>query len=113
MGAFEFTGLAPGDHVLTANLFGYAAREVPVTVRAGAVETVRIVRPGARTRSPTSGPTGPSDVLGAPLHRCSDTGGSDASQRRELVGGLDWWKRDGYATEGAGARAGTEIACGC
>ena len=32
---------------------------------------------------------------------------------RELMGGLDWWKRDGYATEGAGAQAGTEIACGC
>ena len=32
---------------------------------------------------------------------------------RELMGGLDWWKRDGYATEGAEARAGTEIACGC
>lgn len=32
---------------------------------------------------------------------------------RELIGGLDWWKRDGYATEGAEARAGTAIACGC
>ena len=32
---------------------------------------------------------------------------------RELMGGLDWWKRDGYATEGAEARAGTGIACGC
>ena len=32
---------------------------------------------------------------------------------RELMGGLDWWKRDGYATEGAGAQAGTEITCGC
>ena len=32
---------------------------------------------------------------------------------RELMGGLDWWKRDGYATEGIGAQAGTEIACGC
>jgi rhodanese-related sulfurtransferase len=32
---------------------------------------------------------------------------------RELMGGLDWWKRDGYATEGFGAQAGTEIACGC
>lgn len=32
---------------------------------------------------------------------------------RELMGGLDWWKRDGYATEGVGAQAGTEIACGC
>ncbi len=29
------------------------------------------------------------------------------------MGGLDWWKRDGYATEGHEARAGTEIACGC
>ena len=29
------------------------------------------------------------------------------------MGGLDWWKRDGYATEGAGAQAGTEITCGC
>ena len=32
---------------------------------------------------------------------------------RELMGGLDWWKRDGYATEGADARAGTEVSCGC
>ena len=32
---------------------------------------------------------------------------------RELMGGLDWWKRDGYATEGAEARTGTEVACGC
>ena len=32
---------------------------------------------------------------------------------RELMGGLDWWKRDGYATAGDGARAGTEITCGC
>ncbi|WP_419937028.1 rhodanese-like domain-containing protein [Candidatus Palauibacter sp.] len=32
---------------------------------------------------------------------------------RELMGGLDWWKRDGHATEGDEARAGTEIACGC
>ena len=32
---------------------------------------------------------------------------------RELMGGLDWWKRDGYATEGIGAQTGTEIACGC
>jgi rhodanese-related sulfurtransferase len=22
---------------------------------------------------------------------------------KELIGGLDWWKRDGYATEGSGA----------
>ncbi|WP_419856597.1 rhodanese-like domain-containing protein [Candidatus Palauibacter irciniicola] len=32
---------------------------------------------------------------------------------RELMGGLDWWKRDGYATEGEEARVGTEIVCGC
>jgi rhodanese-related sulfurtransferase len=32
---------------------------------------------------------------------------------RELIGGLDWWKRDGYATEGSQAQAGTEIVCGC
>ena len=32
---------------------------------------------------------------------------------RELMGGLDWWKRDGYATAGDGARAGTEVVCGC
>ena len=42
-GAFEFTALAAGDYVVTANLFGYAAREIPVAVRTGAVETVRIV----------------------------------------------------------------------
>ena len=32
---------------------------------------------------------------------------------RELMGGLDWWKRDGYATAGDAARVGTEIVCGC
>ncbi|MBS0961372.1 rhodanese-like domain-containing protein [Acetobacter thailandicus] len=32
---------------------------------------------------------------------------------KELIGGLDWWKRDGYATEGNSAQAGTEISCGC
>ena len=32
---------------------------------------------------------------------------------RELMGGLDWWKRDGYTTAGDAARAGTEISCGC
>ncbi len=32
---------------------------------------------------------------------------------REMIGGLDWWKRDGYATEGEHARPGTELACGC
>jgi rhodanese-related sulfurtransferase len=31
---------------------------------------------------------------------------------RELIGGLDWWKRDGHPTEGAAA-AGPGPACGC
>ncbi len=42
-GAYEFTALAAGDYVVTATLFGYAAREIPVTIPAGAVETVQIV----------------------------------------------------------------------
>ena len=32
---------------------------------------------------------------------------------KELIGGLDWWRRDGYATAGAQARAGTVIECAC
>ena len=32
---------------------------------------------------------------------------------KELMGGLDWWIRDGYATEGTGARAGRTTTCGC
>ncbi|MEO1049385.1 MAG: rhodanese-like domain-containing protein [Bacteroidota bacterium] len=32
---------------------------------------------------------------------------------RELVGGLDWWKRDGYATEGTKATAGQALTCAC
>lgn len=32
---------------------------------------------------------------------------------RELIGGLDWWKRDGYATEGQEATVGTGIQCAC
>lgn len=32
---------------------------------------------------------------------------------RELIGGLDWWIRDGYRTDGAAGRAGTDIICGC
>lgn len=32
---------------------------------------------------------------------------------RELIGGLDWWKRDGYATEGRSPQSGREIVCGC
>ena len=34
-------------------------------------------------------------------------------QVRELIGGLDWWKRDGYATEGERGAPGLEIKCGC
>ena len=34
-------------------------------------------------------------------------------QVRELMGGLDWWKRDGYATAGENPHPGTEIECGC
>ena len=32
---------------------------------------------------------------------------------RELIGGLDWWKRDGYETEGLQASAGVKIECAC
>ena len=34
-------------------------------------------------------------------------------QVRELMGGLDWWKRDGYATAGETAQVGSEVGCGC
>ena len=34
-------------------------------------------------------------------------------QVRELIGGLDWWKRDGYATAGENGRPGNEIKCSC
>lgn len=34
-------------------------------------------------------------------------------QTRELIGGLDWWKRDGYATEGAQATEGNQVQCAC
>jgi rhodanese-related sulfurtransferase len=47
----------------------------------------------------------------------STKGALKLSQRgfnvKELLGGLDWWKRDGYATEGKAAQAGTQIDCGC
>ncbi len=32
---------------------------------------------------------------------------------KELLGGLDWWKRDGYTTEGKNRVEGKAIACGC
>ena len=31
---------------------------------------------------------------------------------KELIGGLDWWKRDGHKTEGGGGNA-KSAACGC
>ena len=34
-------------------------------------------------------------------------------QVRELIGGLDWWKRDGYATDGSGVQVGGQVKCGC
>ena len=34
-------------------------------------------------------------------------------QVRELIGGLDWWKRDGHPTHGSGARAGSALECAC
>lgn len=32
---------------------------------------------------------------------------------RELMGGLAWWKFDGYATAGEKAAGGADIACAC
>ena len=32
---------------------------------------------------------------------------------KELLGGLDWWKRDGYATNGLQSQTGTDVICGC
>jgi len=32
---------------------------------------------------------------------------------KELMGGIDWWKRDGYATEGTNASEGQRRTCGC
>ena len=32
---------------------------------------------------------------------------------RELIGGLDWWKRDGYATAGVDGQPGKVVRCGC
>jgi len=34
-------------------------------------------------------------------------------QVKELIGGIDWWKRDGYQTEGAITNKGKVIVCGC
>lgn len=32
---------------------------------------------------------------------------------RELIGGIEWWKFDGYATEGTKAVVGEKIECAC
>jgi rhodanese-related sulfurtransferase len=32
---------------------------------------------------------------------------------RELIGGIEWWKFDGYETEGTQASAGLTIQCAC
>ncbi len=32
---------------------------------------------------------------------------------KELLGGLDWWRRDGYATEGTDSSEGKGFQCGC
>lgn len=32
---------------------------------------------------------------------------------KELIGGIDWWKRDGYQTEGILENKGKVIVCGC
>lgn len=32
---------------------------------------------------------------------------------KELLGGLDWWRRDGHETHGNNASAGNSSACGC
>ncbi len=34
-------------------------------------------------------------------------------QVKELIGGLDWWKRDGYATEGEKGSDSGSPSCGC
>lgn len=34
-------------------------------------------------------------------------------QVKELLGGLDWWKRDGYSTEGNEGKVDTPLSCGC
>jgi rhodanese-related sulfurtransferase len=32
---------------------------------------------------------------------------------KELIGGLEWWKRGGYETEGINAVGGNKISCDC
>ena len=53
-GAYVFTGLAAGDHVVTATLFGYQSRELQVSLGAGAIETVPVVLQPVFRLSPLS-----------------------------------------------------------
>jgi len=32
---------------------------------------------------------------------------------KELIGGIDWWKRDGYSTEGTNCKSGIIVKCNC
>lgn len=32
---------------------------------------------------------------------------------KELIGGIEWWKFDGYATEGTNSKPGDKIGCAC
>jgi rhodanese-related sulfurtransferase len=32
---------------------------------------------------------------------------------KELMGGIDWWKRDGYETHGAKSTSGKDLSCSC
>lgn len=32
---------------------------------------------------------------------------------KELIGGIEWWKFDGYATEGTNPKMGDKIECAC
>jgi rhodanese-related sulfurtransferase len=32
---------------------------------------------------------------------------------KELIGGIEWWKSDGYATEGENSTQGLAVACAC
>ena len=32
---------------------------------------------------------------------------------KELIGGIEWWKFDGYATEGTAGKTGQGIECAC
>ena len=32
---------------------------------------------------------------------------------KELIGGIEWWKKDGYATEGNRRSSGVKLSCAC